>query len=144
MEFQTDATKLNTTEGWRDVKIAVFAKRKAGLPATAERWDKRALPKPTARFAFAAVSAIRAFAPLWRSWADALGLGEARLSVLGDGADWIWDHAGAQFGDWVRVLDIFHGGEWLSKAAKAGCGEGTAEAARWLKEGRLALLRDGY
>jgi len=144
MEFQTDATKLNTLEGWRDMKIGVFAKRKAGLPATAEQWDKRAVPKPVARVAFAAVAEIHDFAPLWRAWAEALGLGQGRLSVLGDGAEWIWDHAGAQFSNWIGVLDVFHAGEWLAKAARAGCGEGTAEAKRWLAEGRLALLRDGY
>jgi hypothetical protein len=144
MEFQTDATKLNTLGGWRDMKIAIFAKRLAGLPATADEWDSRDLPGPTARVAFAAISEIEAFAPSWSWWAQRLGLGQQRLSVLGDGADWIWEHAEMQFPCWRGVLDIFHSSEWLSKAAKAGCGEGTAEAARWLKEARLALLRDGY
>ena len=41
MEFQTDATKLNTLGGWRDMKIAVFARRQAGPPAEAEHWDRR-------------------------------------------------------------------------------------------------------
>jgi hypothetical protein len=144
MEFQTDATKLNTLEGWRDMKIGVFAKRQAGEPATAERWDKRDLPGPTARFAFAAIEEIETFAPLWWQWAERLGLGQGRLSVLGDGAEWIWDHAELQFANWQGILDIFHASEWLSKAATAGCGEGTAEAARWLKESRQALLKDGY
>jgi hypothetical protein len=144
MEFQTDATKVNTLHGWRDMKIGVFAKRRAGQPATAEQWDKRALPAPTARFAFAAIEEIEVFAPRWWPWAERLGLGQERLSVLGDGAEWIWDHAELQFANWRGTLDIYHSSEWLAKAAKAGCGEGTEEAARWLKEGRLALLRDGY
>jgi hypothetical protein len=144
MEFQTDATKLNTLGGWRDVKIGVFVVRRAGRPATAEEWDRRTLPGPEARVAFAAISPIEAFAPLWWEWAERLGLGQARLSVLGDGAEWIWEHAELQFPHWQGVLDVFHSSEWLSKAAKAGCGEGTAEAASWLKEARLALLRDGY
>ena len=144
MEFQTDATKLNTLGGWRDMKIGVFAKREAGEPATAEQWDQRELPAPTVRFAFAAIEEIETFAPRWWPWAEQLGLGEQRLNVLGDGAEWIWDHAENQFINWSGTLDIFHSGEWLAKAAKAGCGEGTLEAARWLKESRLALLRDGY
>lgn len=144
MEFQTDATTVNTTEGWRDMKIGVFAKREPGAPAGPEEWDKRDLPAPAARFAFAGIEEIQAFAPRWRVWADRLGLGDGRLSVLGDGADWIWDHSHAQFANWEGTLDIFHSGEWLAKAAKAGCGEKTAEAARWLREARLALLRDGY
>src|SRR5262249_38076101 len=84
------------------------------------------------------------FSPKWGAWAERLGLSGERLSVLGDGAPWIWGHAALRFADWVGTLDIYHAGEWLSKAAKAGCGEGTAEAARWLKEARLALLGDGY
>lgn len=144
MEFQTDATKVNTLEGWRDMKLGVFAKRQAGEPATPQEWDRRALPAPTARLAFAAIAEIETFAPQWGTWAKRLGLGDARLSVLGDGAEWIWDHAARQFAHWQGTLDIFHASEWLAKAATAGCGEGTEGAARWLKEARLALLRDGY
>lgn len=144
MEFQADATKVNTTGGWRDMKIGVFAKRKAGAPASAEQWDKRKVPAPTARVAFAAIEEIEVFAPRWRPWAERLGLGDQRLSVLGDGAGWIWDHAERQFADWAGTLDIYHAGEWLAKAARAGCGEGTDLAARWLREARLALLADGY
>jgi len=143
-EFQTDATKVNTLGGWRDMKIGVYAKREAGDPATAAQWDKRRLPAPSARFAFAAIEEIGEFSPRWRAWAERLGLLDKRLSVLGDGADWIWDHAALRFDDWKGTLDIFHAGEWLSKAAKAGCGEGKPEAARWLKEARQALLEDGY
>jgi hypothetical protein len=144
MEFQTDATKLNTVEGWRDMKIAVIVKRLAGQLATAEQWDKRKLPAPTARLAFAAIEEIDVFAPRWWPWVERLGLAEERLNVYGDGAEWIWLHAEEQFAHWLGTLDIYHASEWLAKAAKAGCGEGTEEAARWLQEARLALLRDGY
>lgn len=144
MEFQTDATKLNTTGGWRDMKIAVFAKREATDPATAEQWDQRDIKAPKARFAFAAIEQIESFASKWQQWAEKLGLGDQHLSVLGDGAEWIWDHADVQFANWRGILDIYHAGEWLAKLAKAGCGEGTTEATRWLKEARLALLKDGY
>jgi hypothetical protein len=126
------------------MKIGVFAKRTAGAPAPAEEWDKRPLPAPTARLAFAAIEEIETFAPRWWEWADQLGLGDGRVSVLGDGAEWIWGHAELQFANWRGVLDIYHAGEWLAKAAKGGCGEGTPEAGRWLREARLALLRDGY
>ncbi len=33
IEFQTDAGKVNTTAGWKDMKIGIFAKRPRGLPA---------------------------------------------------------------------------------------------------------------
>ena len=109
-EFQTDATKVNTLDGWRDMKIGVFVKRQAGKPATAAQWDKRRLPVPKARFAFAAIEEIGGFSPRWSGWAERLGLRDKRLSVLGDGADWIWDHAALRFDDWRGTLDIFHAG----------------------------------
>src|SRR5262249_58813288 len=115
-----------------------------GKPATAEQWDKRDLPTPTARFAFAAIEQIDTFAPRWSLWAERLGVAEQRMNVFSDGAEWIWDHAQMQFVRWLGTLDIFHVSEWLADAARAGCGEGTEQAARWLKESRLALLRDGY
>jgi hypothetical protein len=143
-EFQTDATTVNTLEGWHDMKIGVFAKREAGAPATAEDWDKRDLPKPTVRFAFAAIEEIGTFAPRWCHWSERLGVSEERVNVFGDGAEWIWQHCDMQFVLWLGTLDIFHVSEWLGEAARAGGGEGTPEAARWLKEARLAVLREGY
>jgi hypothetical protein len=37
MEFQTDATSVNTLEGWHDMKIGVFLKRPAGILTRQER-----------------------------------------------------------------------------------------------------------
>src|SRR5262249_43707062 len=54
-EFQTDATKVNTLEGWRDLKIACFLKRPRGEPAMPEQWATRKLPVPTARVVWAQV-----------------------------------------------------------------------------------------
>jgi hypothetical protein len=48
-EIQIDAGKVNTDTGWRDVKIAVFARREAGESALPEEWETRKLPVPTAR-----------------------------------------------------------------------------------------------
>jgi hypothetical protein len=50
IEVPIDAGKVNTTVGWRDVKVAVFARRKEGEPATPAQWDERAVsaaPAPT-------------------------------------------------------------------------------------------------
>ncbi len=64
IEFQTDAAKVNTPEGWRDMKIGIFARRERGEPSTPSDWDKRHLPAPTTRFAFAAIETIDDFAPV--------------------------------------------------------------------------------
>jgi hypothetical protein len=45
-EMHVDARKVNTPGGWRDVKVAVFARRRRGEPATSEDYEQRDLPAP--------------------------------------------------------------------------------------------------
>ncbi len=145
IEFQTDAAKVNTTGGWRDMKIGIFARRERGEPAAPADWDKRDLPAPTTRAAFAAIQTIDDFAPRWSQWAARLGLEDlTRISVLGDGAEGIWNAATEQFGDCRQVLDIYHAAEHVADAGKGLYGPGTPEAASWLHEGRRLLLSDGW
>jgi hypothetical protein len=145
VEFQTDAAKVNTTGGWRDMKIGIFARREPGEPATPEGWDKRPLPPPTTRVAFAAIEAIDDFAPRWGEWATRLGIVDmTTVTVLGDGAEWIWNAASRELPGAVQVLDIYHAAEHIADAARRRFGEGTAEAARWLERGRGLLLSDGW
>ena len=119
VEFQTDAAKVNTIGGWRDMKIGIFARRERGRPATSAEWDDRDLPRPTTRFAFAAIESIDDFAPHWGRWADRLGITErTTISVLGDGAEWIWNAAAREFGDCPQILDIYHAAEHISDAGK--------------------------
>jgi hypothetical protein len=97
VELAVDGTTVNTTDGWRELRLAVFAKRPGGAPATPAQWDSRRLPEPTARVAFAGVWTGERFGPMWRAWAGRLGVREAsQLTVLGDGAKWIWRQADAE------------------------------------------------
>jgi hypothetical protein len=145
IEFQTDASKVNTDTGWRDMKIGLFAKRPRGESATPDEWDERHLPRPTVRAAFAAIEEIETFAPRWGEWAKRLSIEAfASITVLGDGADWIWNRAVEQFPGSSGVLDIFHASEYIADAAKALFGDGTEASRTWLEAGRLALLKDGW
>ncbi len=63
VEFQLEGTTVNTTGGWREVKLGIFARREPGEKATAAEWDSRDLPGPTARVAFAAIESIDRLAP---------------------------------------------------------------------------------
>lgn len=145
IEFQTDATKVNTTAGWRDLKIASFLKRPCGEPATPLEWATRRLPAPTARVLWAQVGPSDAFGRTWRPWAVRLGMTEtAPISVLADGADWIWNETRSQFPTAEGVLDVFHALEHLSDAGKRLFGEGSAQAEAWLAESRQALLSRGW
>lgn len=64
VEFYSDGTKFNTTAGWREIRLSIFAKRKAGEPATPEQWKDRVLPSPAARALFASQE------PQARDWSD--------------------------------------------------------------------------
>jgi hypothetical protein len=144
VEFQTDAAKVNTTGGWRDMKIGIFARRERGETATPAEWDERDLPAPTARVAFAAIETIDDFAPHWREWADRLGITDrTAITVLGDGAEWIWNAATRQFGACHQVLDIYHAAQYVSDTGKGLFGEGPV-AAEWFEQGRDLLLSDGW
>lgn len=68
----------------------------------------------------------------------ALPLHEAGTAQAGtvvavhDGADWLRQLVDAHCPDAVRILDFPHAGEYLSKAAQAAYGAGTAETSAWL------------
>jgi hypothetical protein len=144
-EVQVDAGKVNTTGGWRDLKVVVFAKRPLGEPALPECWDQRRLPRPSARVVLADIEEIGTFRRDWREWANRLGIGCGKdLSVLGDGADWIWNAADAQFPHSRQVLDVFHALEHLGSAANDLYGEASDAAQTCLTAGRAALLADGW
>ena len=53
--------------------------------------------------------------------------------VLADGALWIWNLAGGQFGTSRQVVDWYHAKEHLYAAGNLLHGEGSAQAQRWVK-----------
>jgi hypothetical protein len=144
-ELHIDAGKVNTREGWRDVKAAVFACRERGEPAEASAWDKRDLPAPAVRSVVAAVEEASAFGGRCAEEARRLGLTDpTQLNVSGDGAEWIWNLSGRRFPGASENLDIHHGAEHVAEAARRLFGEGTAQARAEAERGRTRLLEDGY
>lgn len=143
-EFQTDGTCVNTTGGWREVRLSIFARRPRGTPLTdLDAWDDQRLPAPTARVATAAIRSSEALGPQWRRSAGRLGLGRsADLTVLADGAKWIWKEVAANLPGASGVLDIFHASEHLHAAAVACHGVGPAAEA-WYESRRRTLLEHG-
>jgi hypothetical protein len=119
IEFQIDAGKVNTQEGWRDFKICTFAKRPLADPATADEWDTRVLPNVTTRITVAALESIAVFEKRLRPLAAHLGIEDtSTIHTLGDGAEWIWNTATSQFPGGPQTLDIYHGCEWISATSK--------------------------
>lgn len=145
VEFQTDGTMVNTTAGWREMRLSIFAKRKRGKPASGRGgWEQRGLPAPHARVIQAGIRACDQLGPGWRRMAGRLGLRDTgAVSVIADGAKWIWGQVAGHLPGAVGVLDIYHAGEHLWGAAKAVLGEGTAAARAWVEGRRGTLLRAG-
>jgi hypothetical protein len=144
IELQIDAAKVNTFDGWRDVKIAIYAKREPGEPATPSQWDERDLPAHSARVAFARVEEAEEFGKRLGDWAGRLRIDTKEVSVLGDGAEWIWNQSERNVPGARHCLDVYHGSEHISDAGKEVFGVGSEEAKKWLEEARMGLLKDGW
>jgi hypothetical protein len=144
-ELQIDAGKVNTLEGWRDVKVGVLARRERGEPTPAAQWDERDLPAPAVRSVVAAVEEASLFGQRCAAEAERLGLTDPEeLSVLGDGAEWVWNLSGRHFSGADELLDIWHGAEQIADGAKAACGRGSEAAQAQAQRGKERLLEDGY
>jgi hypothetical protein len=145
VEFCTDGTMVNTTDGYREMRLGLFAKRPRGAPATPKEWATRKLPKSTARVAFAAIETSERFGRRWNQWANRLGIREtSRISVLADGARWIWEESALHFPGATELLDIYHALEQVAATAQKLYGEGTDAARKWTEETRERLLSDGW
>jgi hypothetical protein len=140
VEFYTDGVKINTVGGWREMRLSVLAKRPAALPATPKQWKDRVLEEPTARMAVCAIAPANVVGSSWKRLAERLGLAPRDpLSVIADGAKWIWIEAAKRFGpDTQWMVDVFHVSEHLHACGKTMHGEGPP--ARQWAEAQLERL----
>jgi hypothetical protein len=143
VEVQIDAGKVNTVEGWRDIKLAVFCRRTPGRPVAPTDRADRALPAPTIRTVVANIEEASVFTGRVRAEADRLAVTTAAdVTVLGDGAEWIWNLAAAVLPQAAEVLDVYHAVEHVGDAVTAIWGE-TGDATARRQAGRAALVADG-
>lgn len=140
VETYTDGTCVNTREGWREMRLTLFAKRPAGASASPGEWATRKLPATTARWASAGITRSDELGPQWAQMARRLGLGEGfGVSVLADGAKWIWKQVAEHLPRSECVVDVFHVSEHLHACGRVLHGDHTPQARAWADE-RLALL----
>lgn len=141
VEFETDGTSVNTRDGWREMRLGIFAKRETGEPTTPAKWDDRKLPSPAARVAFAAIEKADRFTSRWRRWAGRLGVSrDTSVHAVADGAKWIWEGLEGQFCHLDGVLDIYHALEHIAEAARVV----DTGAGGWLDQSRRTLLARGW
>jgi hypothetical protein len=144
-EVQIDAGKVNTDTGWRDVKVVSFAVRPPGPPSTSEDYEQRDLPKPSVRRVSAAIETAENFGRRCLTEAERLELSDAtNLTVLGDGAEWIWNIAAERFPKADQNLDVYHATEYLSDLARAGFGDDGPAVKEWSKSAQKRLVADGW
>jgi hypothetical protein len=145
IEFQTDGTCVNTLEGWKEYRIAMFLRRMLGPDATPQEWDTRHLPRPHIAVAIAMIAEKNEFRKHWGYWLNRLNITDtAMVSVLADGAQWIWDSSSLEFsGKAKENLDIYHALEYLAAKGEALYGKGTPESATWFETMKWDLLEYG-
>jgi hypothetical protein len=143
-EFYTDGVTVNTTQGWRDLRLNVMARREAGLPATPEQFAERVLPEPSVRIAWASMDACAEQGLAWKKMGIRLGVvDDGQLSVLADGAKWIWDQAGQCWKNAQWVLDVFHVSQHIHDCGKALFGESGPQARCWSEARLQSLIEHG-
>src|SRR5208282_419009 len=143
-EFYTDGVTVNTTQGWRDLRLNVMDKREAGLPATPDQWADRVIPSPSVRIAWASLAACEQQGRTWKRMSRRLGVvDDQALSVLADGAKWIWDQAGRCWKKAQWVLDVFHVSQHIHDCGKVLFGEKNPRTQPWSQAQLKSLIEDG-
>lgn len=145
VEFMTDGTSLNTLNGWRELRLALWLKRPPSTPAQPQEWCTRILPKPTARSVLIDLADSELFGARWRPWSATLGITDpASMDVLADGAEWIWNQAQKQFPGATGSLDVFHATEHLADTAAAIYGADSGAARAWGDVATNWMIREGW
>jgi hypothetical protein len=143
VEFSTDGIKINTIGGWREMRLSVMSKRTPALPATAQEWADRPLEAPNVRMAVCGIAPCDRIGASWERLCKTLGLPrDQTLSVIADGAKWIWDQAARRFvgQDVEWVVDIYHAMLYLYAAAAT---LGARAAEQWVDQRVIELIEKG-
>ena len=135
-EFSTDGVQVNTTGGWREMRLSTLAKREPAAPCQPQRWADRVLNEPTVRFSTCAIADACHVGAGWARLSRRMNLkAEPVLNVQADGAKWIWEQAGKRLpkhnGRWC--VDVYHVGQHLHQCGRELLGEGKAARA-WADE----------
>lgn len=143
VEFSTDGLSVNTIDGWREIRQSVISKRPPALAVKPAQWDQRVLEPPTVRLAVCGIANCDLIGASWARLVELLGLPDGlEMSVIADGARWIWDQAAKRFrkqnAQWV--VDVYHVMLYLFAAAAA---LGSGEAEKWVHARVIELIEKG-
>ncbi len=102
------------------------------------------LPEAGVRLASCAIADSRLTGAMWQRWSERMNLRDSsELSVIADGAPWIWEQARRRLSPKASwCVDVYHVSEHVHACGKAMFGEG--EAARtWAEEELNELIKAG-
>ena len=138
---QTDGAMVPYLDGWHEVKLGLVAGWADGALRApsyvaarepAERFGARLATEAARRGALEIVG--------WKGGLSGRALGILReVTVLGDGAAWIWNLAGEHFGERAEIVDFYHACEHLWTVARALYGADTSRGKTWA-EARIGDL----
>jgi hypothetical protein len=143
-EFYSDGLKVNTREGWREMRLNLLQKRTRATSVSPEQWKERVLPEASIRLASCAIADCRRVGAMWKHWSGQMGLeNSSQLSVIADGAAWIWEQARQRLSPQASwCVDVYHVSEDLHQCAKSMLGEGEPSRS-WAQRELDELIRVG-
>jgi hypothetical protein len=140
---ETDGVMVRFLDGWHEVKLGVVGGQVKGhlteLSFVAareppERFGPRLLTEAARRGALTPVG-----------WSNPVAeIATMRpVTILGDGALWIWNLADEHFATRIEIVDYYHGCEHLWRVANTIFGAATTAASGWARPLCTALLIAG-
>lgn len=137
--ISVDGTSVHLEEGWKRAKVAAIYETEI-VPQEEGADEVRAIDITyVVSFEHAATFAQAVYVEAVRR-----GLYHAdEAIVLGDGADWIWNHVADFCDDPREILDFYHMSEHLWEAAHALYGEDDSRAEDWVDDMLDILFAQG-
>jgi len=146
-EFYVDGTMISTREGWREMRLCIFAKRESGDGVDPVSWDdvrRRKLPLVNSMLAMCRIASSDQMGPWWARHAERLGVAEGcELSVLADGAKWIGSQVDTSLPLAERTVDIYHVKEHVHACGQVLYGAKAPEAGPWADAETMRLIQSG-
>jgi hypothetical protein len=141
--IEVDGVMVAYDDGWHEVKVGVVGGLQAGRLTSPSYVAARGDPATFGPLLVAAAARRGALDIVAREVTDLTHPGLARLrpvTIIADGAPWIWNLADEHFGERTEIVDLFHVAEHLWTMAHA-LYPVPAEAETWARA-RISELRE--
>ncbi len=137
--ISADGTHVHLQDGWKEAKVAAIYETETVLQPDGTCKVRAVDITYVVSFEAAAAFARQVYVEAARR-----GLHQAaEVIVLGDGAEWIWNHIADLCDNPIEVLDFYHASEHVWAAGQALHGEGTPETEQWVERRLDELLEEG-